>query len=265
MKFVRKVRKEEKARKQRQPGAMIVFCNTIKTVAFVSEFLKRQVVHGVAMIHGRLAQRVREKTLADFRAGKLHMLIATDVAARGLDIKGMMYCVNYDFPSSLEQYIHRIGRTGRHGKAGHAYSFFTRNFVPVAEPLIKILSATSQYVDPNLANLAAEYRAKARVRLLEREMAALDAETAAEARAEVEAEVAAEAKGGVPPVPPAATAAATDGGAEEPPQKKRKSKKKKKKKADGRGSGGTKKIAVPGFGGAVSAEMAEYGYDDLFE
>jgi superfamily II DNA/RNA helicase len=62
-------------------------------------------------------------------ADYVQVLVASDVAARGLDISGLPYVVNYDFPSSLETYIHRVGRTGRLAAHGHAYSFFTRNLV----------------------------------------------------------------------------------------------------------------------------------------
>eukprot|EP00913_Durusdinium_trenchii_P025243 g23698.t1 len=61
-----------------------------------------------------------------FKAGRLPVLVATDVAARGLHVKHLRYVVNYDFPSNLEQYCHRIGRTGRDGESGTAFSFFTR-------------------------------------------------------------------------------------------------------------------------------------------
>lgn len=66
-----------------------------------------------AAIHGDKEQRQRDKTLHDFRSGRCNILIATDVAQRGLDIKGVAYVVNYDVPKTLEDYIHRIGRTGR--------------------------------------------------------------------------------------------------------------------------------------------------------
>lgn len=61
------------------------------------------------------------------------MLVASDVASRGLDIRGLPYVVNYDFPSNLETYIHRVGRTGRLAAAGHAFSFFTRPMVRTGE------------------------------------------------------------------------------------------------------------------------------------
>ena len=74
-----------------------------------------------------------------FRSGNVQVLVATDVAARGLHIRGLPYVVNYDFPSNLEQYIHRAGRTGRLAADGHCYSFFTRNLAPLAQPLLGLL------------------------------------------------------------------------------------------------------------------------------
>ena len=75
----------------------------------------------------------------EFRSGKVQVLVATDVAARGLHIRGLPYVVNYDFPPTLEQYIHRAGRAGRLASNGHCYSFFTRNFAPLAQPLLELL------------------------------------------------------------------------------------------------------------------------------
>ena len=75
----------------------------------------------------------------EFRSGKVQVLVATDVAARGLHIRGLPYVVNYDFPPTVEQYIHRAGRAGRLASNGHCYSFFTRNFAPLAQPLLELL------------------------------------------------------------------------------------------------------------------------------
>ncbi len=77
--------------------------------------------------------------MRDFRSGKVQILVATDVAARGLHIRGLPYIINYDFPSRLEPYIHRVGRTGRLASSGHAFSFFTRNLAPLARPLLALL------------------------------------------------------------------------------------------------------------------------------
>lgn len=69
----------------------------------------------------------------------LQVLVASDVASRGLDIRGLPYVVNYDFPSNLEVYIHRVGRTGRLAAAGHAFSFFTRPLVSTETQLCSLL------------------------------------------------------------------------------------------------------------------------------
>jgi superfamily II DNA/RNA helicase len=71
--------------------------------------------------------------------GKSNILVSTDVAARGLHINRLQYVVNYDFPLNLEQYCHRVGRTGRQGKEGQAYSLLSRNMSMLAADLIKLL------------------------------------------------------------------------------------------------------------------------------
>src|SRR5581483_10458408 len=82
-------------------------------------------VKGVAVIHGDLPQSHREKIMAGFRAEKVHYLIATDVASRGIDVLGISHVINYDLPMDIENYVHRIGRTGRIGRDGVAISFVT--------------------------------------------------------------------------------------------------------------------------------------------
>merc|ERR1711964_907278 len=78
-------------------------------------------------IHGDKEQKERDWVLQEFREGKNPILIATDVAARGLDVKNIKYVINYDLPGGIEDYIHRIGRTARAGTTGSAYSFFTKS------------------------------------------------------------------------------------------------------------------------------------------
>ena len=75
-------------------------------------------------IHGDRSQAERERALHDFKSGKARVLVATDVAARGLDVSGVMHVINYDLPGNIEDYTHRIGRTGRAGNLGTATSFF---------------------------------------------------------------------------------------------------------------------------------------------
>jgi ATP-dependent RNA helicase DDX5/DBP2 len=94
--------------------------------------------------------------MRDFRSGRNPILVATDVAARGLDIKDIALVVNYDFPTSIEDYIHRIGRTGRAGARGVAVTLMSPSDAKHAKPLIKILSDAGQEVPPALQALAAK-------------------------------------------------------------------------------------------------------------
>ena len=149
MKYVDKLRKEDGRARSR----VLVFTNRIKTVKFVKDLL---VKHGekVSTLHGEMRQDKRELALKDFKAGKTPILVATDVAGRGLDVAGLECVVNWDFPGSIEQYQHRIGRAGRNEKVGSALSFFTRKFAPLAKDLIELLANAKQFVDPNLKILA---------------------------------------------------------------------------------------------------------------
>lgn len=89
-------------------------------------------------------QREREIALRDFRSGKCPVLVATSVAARGLDIESVQHVINFDLPSTIEEYVHRIGRTGRCGNTGKAVGFFDNNSdAHLAQPLIKVLSDVS--------------------------------------------------------------------------------------------------------------------------
>jgi len=102
----------------------IIFCQTKKMVDILDERLKR-LDYKAEAIHGDMSQSRREKVLKDFRNDRIDILIATDVAARGLDIDDIAYVINYDVPDNVDTYIHRIGRTGRAGKEGTAVSFVT--------------------------------------------------------------------------------------------------------------------------------------------
>jgi ATP-dependent RNA helicase DeaD len=102
----------------------IIFCQTKKMVDILDERLT-ELDYKVKAIHGDMPQSKREKVLKDFKDDKIQLLIATDVAARGLDIDDISYVINYDMPEDVDTYIHRIGRTGRAGKEGTAISFVT--------------------------------------------------------------------------------------------------------------------------------------------
>ncbi len=102
----------------------IIFCQTKRMVDILEERLDK-LDYKVEAIHGDMPQTKRERVLRDFKEDRTDILIATDVAARGLDIDDISYVINYDMPDDLDTYIHRIGRTGRAGKEGTAVSFVT--------------------------------------------------------------------------------------------------------------------------------------------
>jgi len=102
----------------------IIFCQTKRMVDILYDRLK-ELSYKAEAIHGDLSQIKREKVIKDLKNDNIDILIATDVAARGLDIDDIAYVVNYDVPDSVDTYVHRIGRTGRAGKEGTAISFVT--------------------------------------------------------------------------------------------------------------------------------------------
>jgi ATP-dependent RNA helicase DeaD len=105
-----------------KPALAMVFCSTKKMVDMLAHKL-RAYGYSADAIHGDLTQAVRDKVMQKFRSGKLRILIATDVAARGLDIEDVTHVINYDIPENPEDYVHRIGRTARAGKSGKAITF----------------------------------------------------------------------------------------------------------------------------------------------
>lgn len=104
------------------PELSIIFCNTKKKVEEVANDLQNRGYFAEGL-HGDLKQAQRDRVMGNFRSKKTEILVATDVAARGLDVKGVDLVINYDLPQDDEYYVHRIGRTGRAGKAGLALSF----------------------------------------------------------------------------------------------------------------------------------------------
>jgi superfamily II DNA/RNA helicase len=116
----------------------IVFCNRKSEVDVVAKSLK---VHGfdAAPIHGDLDQSLRMKTLSEFRSGALRLLVASDVAARGLDIPDVSHVFNYDVPHAADDYVHRIGRTGRAGKTGDAYMIITPADAKNLDKVLKLI------------------------------------------------------------------------------------------------------------------------------
>jgi superfamily II DNA/RNA helicase len=106
-------------------GKMIVFFNTIKKTDQITGRLKRMGMRGVDCLHSQRDQDTRERLIGNFRGTHLNVLLASDVVARGLDIPDVELVVNFDVPNHCEDFIHRLGRTGRAGKSGRAMSFYT--------------------------------------------------------------------------------------------------------------------------------------------
>lgn len=106
------------------PRLTLIFCNTRRHVDEVTDALLARGVRAAAL-HGEMRQMERDTVMARFRGGLLPVLVATDVAARGLDVENVELVINYDLPRQMENYVHRIGRTGRAGKSGKAVCFVT--------------------------------------------------------------------------------------------------------------------------------------------
>jgi ATP-dependent RNA helicase DeaD len=107
-----------------EPRQCLIFVERKRWADNLYRDLKR-VVANAAVIHGDLPQSQREKIMAAFRKGEIRYLIATDVMSRGIDVEGLSHVINYDLPMDIENYVHRIGRTGRIGRDGIAISFAT--------------------------------------------------------------------------------------------------------------------------------------------
>jgi len=106
------------------PAQAIIFCRTRRGTERIHERLKKK-VESVAAIHGDLQQRVRDRVMERFRAGRLRLLVATDVVGRGIDVTSISHIINFDVPEFCDDYVHRVGRTGRMGRPGVAYTFVT--------------------------------------------------------------------------------------------------------------------------------------------
>lgn len=121
-----------------QPRHTMIFVNTRRAAEYIEENLERAGITG-GMLSGNVPQTKRERLLAKFKSGEIHVLVATDVAARGLHVPGVSHVVNYDLPQDAEDYVHRIGRTARAGAKGEALSFCCEEYVfslPDIEQLI---------------------------------------------------------------------------------------------------------------------------------
>jgi len=133
----------------------LVFVETKKNADFLAAFLSEEGLPTTS-IHGDRLQREREEALNDFKTGRMPILVATAVAARGLDIKDVAHVVNFDMPKDVDEYVHRIGRTGRVGNKGKATSFYDpEHDTDVGGAVVKILSECQQEVPDFLTDAGA--------------------------------------------------------------------------------------------------------------
>lgn len=147
--FIEELQSDDKA---------IIFAGRKSTADHISSEFAMQGV-SVQCLHGDREQSDREQALKDLKTGDVRILIATDVASRGLDIQDITWVINYDFPRNMEEYVHRVGRTGRAGKTGKAISFLERRDWGQAQPLIDILKEADQEVPKALETMAERYKA----------------------------------------------------------------------------------------------------------
>jgi ATP-dependent RNA helicase DDX5/DBP2 len=137
-----------------QKDRVLVFVETKKGCDMLTRSLRMDGFQARAM-HGNKSQEERDWALREFKSCQSSLLVATDVAARGLDVDDIRMVVNFDMPNNMEDYVHRIGRTGRAGKKGTAVSFFVgEKNGRMARELLDILKRTDQNIPPELNNLA---------------------------------------------------------------------------------------------------------------
>ncbi|KAF7289893.1 hypothetical protein MIND_01364000 [Mycena indigotica] len=133
----------------------LVFVETKRMADMLSDFLMNNNLPATS-IHGDRTQREREMALQTFRTGRTPILVATAVAARGLDIPNVMHVINYDLPSDIDDYVHRIGRTGRAGNTGVSTAFFNRGNKNIVRELVELLREANQDIPPWLDTVAHE-------------------------------------------------------------------------------------------------------------
>ncbi|TFJ81633.1 hypothetical protein NSK_006884 [Nannochloropsis salina CCMP1776] len=133
-------------------GKVLVFVETKRGCDQLQRSLQMDGFSAVA-IHGDKSQQDRDWTLRQFKEGRSNILVATDVAARGLDVKDIQMVANFDFPNNMEDYIHRVGRTGRAGAKGYALSFVTQKHGRISRELSKILEESGNQVPAALRGM----------------------------------------------------------------------------------------------------------------
>ena len=132
--------------KVEKPALALIFCRTKRSVDKVAAGLEKDGI-AASPIHGDLMQNKRERVMRGFKTGKIHVLVATDLASRGIDVHEITHVVNYDIPEDPEVYVHRVGRTARMGATGRAFTFISRGQGQMQTEIEKLIN-----------NLMAEYR-----------------------------------------------------------------------------------------------------------
>ena len=132
---------------------ILIFVETKRKADELTRLMRRD-GYPAMCIHGDKQQKERDWVLGEFKHGQTTILVATDVAARGLDVDDVKFVINYDYPNNSEDYIHRIGRTGRKDRTGTSYTLFSPKNAPKAKDLIEVLLEAKQVVNPKLQELA---------------------------------------------------------------------------------------------------------------
>jgi ATP-dependent RNA helicase RhlE len=130
---------------QHGAGQALVFCRTKRSANRVGEDLGQRGLRS-GVIHGDKSQGARSRVLDDFKAGRVRVLVATDIAARGLDIADLSLVVNFDLPLIAEDYVHRIGRTGRAGQRGRAVSLMSASETALLRQIQRVVAAPLERV-----------------------------------------------------------------------------------------------------------------------
>jgi superfamily II DNA/RNA helicase len=116
----------------------LVFVETKRNADALEEFLYHNGL-SASSIHGDRTQREREAALDAFKDGSVTVLVATDVASRGLDVQGVRHVINYDMPTDIDDYVHRIGRTGRAAREGDAFTFMAPDEIAMVKSIERVI------------------------------------------------------------------------------------------------------------------------------
>ncbi|KAM0074259.1 ATP-dependent RNA helicase dbp2 [Fusarium odoratissimum] len=137
---------------ENKENKILIFVGTKRIADEITRFL-RQDGWPALSIHGDKQQNERDWVLDQFKTGKSPIMVATDVASRGIDVRNITHVLNYDYPNNSEDYIHRIGRTGRAGAKGTAITLFTTDNQKQARDLVNVLQEAKQQIDPRLVEM----------------------------------------------------------------------------------------------------------------